>query len=99
MCECPPGYSGDICQNSVCQDKECANGGSCLIGKGPSKSDNRYQCTMVDTWFMVRIFVLTLWNFCQIWILILGREKKEGYFAPCLQYRKYSLGILSGKSQ
>ncbi|XP_054748917.2 uncharacterized protein LOC129254474 [Lytechinus pictus] len=30
-CRCPPGYSGDVCQNSVCDGYTCLNGGTCLV--------------------------------------------------------------------
>lgn len=48
MCECLPGYSGDVCQNSVCDDKECANEGSCMIGEGPSKYHITYQYMIIQ---------------------------------------------------
>ncbi|XP_078324342.1 low-density lipoprotein receptor-related protein 1-like isoform X2 [Crassostrea virginica] len=43
QCDCLPGYSGQTCQNSVCDNKHCSNGGTCLID---SKGRAKCNCTV-----------------------------------------------------
>lgn len=33
LCDCLPGYSGETCEDSVCDNKQCENGGTCFIGQ------------------------------------------------------------------